>query len=77
MSQATSSQPSPDWNKLLAPYRGAVTWKSFFQLGTTAVLFAGFWAAMLWSLDVGYWLTLLLAIPAGTMLIRLFMLQHD
>lgn len=77
MSQASSSQPSPDWNKLLAPYRNAVTWKSLFQLLTTAALFAGFWAAMLWSLGVGYWLTLLLAIPAGTMLIRLFMLQHD
>ena len=32
---------------------------------------------MLWSLEVGYWLTLLLAVPAAFMVVRLFMLQHD
>ncbi len=71
------SQPSIDWQKLLAPYRHVVTWKSVFQLVTTAALLAAFWFAMLWSLEVGYWLTLLLALPAATMLVRLFMLQHD
>ncbi|HJS47482.1 MAG TPA: fatty acid desaturase [Gemmatimonadales bacterium] len=68
---------NPDWNKLLAPYRHVVTWKSLFQLGTTSALLALFWLAMLWSLEVGYWLTLLLALPAAMMLVRLFMLQHD
>jgi omega-6 fatty acid desaturase (delta-12 desaturase) len=71
------SQPSIDWQKLLAPYRHVVTWKSVFQLVTTAALLALFWFAMLWSLEVGYWLTLLLALPAAMMLVRLFMLQHD
>ncbi|MBZ0112278.1 MAG: fatty acid desaturase [Thermoanaerobaculia bacterium] len=32
---------------------------------------------MLQSLEVGYWLTLLLAIPAVGMLTRLFIIQHD
>jgi omega-6 fatty acid desaturase (delta-12 desaturase) len=41
------------------------------------VLFAGAWAAMYVSLGVGYWLTLLLAVPAAFMLIRLFIVQHD
>src|SRR5690606_958438 len=71
------SQPSIDWQKLLAPYRHVVTWKSVFQLVTTAALLALFWFAMLWSLEGGYWLTLLLALPAAMMLVRLFMLQHD
>ncbi len=29
------------------------------------------------SLDVGYWLTLLLAVPAAGFLVRLFIIQHD
>ena len=29
------------------------------------------------SLGVGYWLTLLLAVPAAGFLVRLFMIQHD
>ena len=68
---------SIDWNALLAPYRHPVAWKSLFQLVTTALLLALCWAAMVGSLSVGYWLTLLLAVPAAAMTMRLFMLQHD
>ncbi len=83
MSPETSRAGNPratqsiDWNAMLAPYRRPVMWKSLFQLVTTAALLAAFWFAMLWSLDVGYWLTLLLAVPAAFMVVRLFMLQHD
>jgi omega-6 fatty acid desaturase (delta-12 desaturase) len=66
-----------DWNAMLAPYRRPVTWRSVAQLATTASLLALFWLLMWWSLDVGYWLSLLLAVPAALMLVRLFMLQHD
>ena len=67
-----------DWSALLAPYREPSRWKSFRQLAGTAALLVVFWIATLWSLEVGgYWLTLLAAIPAACMTIRLFMLQHD
>jgi omega-6 fatty acid desaturase (delta-12 desaturase) len=66
-----------DWNAKLAPYRHPVLWKSVFQLASTVLLLGGLWFAMLWSLEVGYWLTLLLALPTALMLVRLFMLQHD
>ena len=75
--QETTANQTTDWNAMLAPYRRPVMWKSLFQLITTAVLLSGCWFAMLWSLDVGYWLTLLLAIPAAFMIVSLFMLQHD
>lgn len=75
-SEATSPQGA-EWNKALAPYRHSVTWKSLFQLATTASLLAVFWTAMYWSLSYGYWLTLILALPAAAMTMRLFMLQHD
>lgn len=66
-----------DWNRLLAPYRSSVLWASVWQLASTAALFIACWATMLWSLSVGYWLTLLLAVPTAMMVVRLFMLQHD
>ncbi len=73
----TSPVPAPDWNALLAPYRHPITWKSVWQLASTAALFVAAWLVMRWSLGVGYWLTLLLAPVAAMMVVRLFMLQHD
>ena len=33
---------------------------------------------LIWAvLDVSYWLSLLLAVPAAGFLVRLFMIQHD
>lgn len=66
-----------DWNKMLAPYREPHGWSSTWQLASTSVLLIVFWIAAYWALDVSYFLTLLLAIPAAFMVIRLFMLQHD
>lgn len=68
---------SIDWNTVLAPYRSPVLWSSLWQLASTATLFIACWALMLWSLSIGYWLTLLLAAPTAMMVVRLFMLQHD
>jgi omega-6 fatty acid desaturase (delta-12 desaturase) len=35
------------------------------------------WGLMWLSLGIGYWLTLLLAVPTAGFLVRLFMIQHD
>jgi omega-6 fatty acid desaturase (delta-12 desaturase) len=74
---ASPSHDAIDWNALLAPYRSAITWRSTWQLASTAILFVACWLLMRWSLEVGYWLTLLLAVPTALMVVRLFMLQHD
>jgi omega-6 fatty acid desaturase (delta-12 desaturase) len=65
------------WNEILAPYKRPHLGRSLFQLLTTAALFAAAWALMLASLEVGWWLTWLLALPAGGLLTRLFIIQHD
>jgi len=65
------------WNQILAPYKKSHRGKSLFQLITTSVLFVAGWVAMLYSLEVGYWLTLLLALPTAGLLTRLFIIQHD
>src|SRR5437762_10093372 len=65
------------WTARLARYKGPELKRSVWQLATAAALFAGAWALMYASLRVGYWLTLLLAVPAAFFLIRLFIIQHD
>jgi acyl-lipid omega-6 desaturase (Delta-12 desaturase) len=69
--------PAERWRKIVAPYRGADACRSIFQVTTTAGFFVLLWIAMLWSLSVSYALTLLLAVPTGCFLMRLFMIQHD
>ena len=61
----------------MAPYRRPRLRQSIIQIVDTAVPFAALWLAMLWSLEVGYWLTLLLSVPTSLLLVRLFILQHD
>lgn len=51
--------------------------RSIAQVLTTAVPFVVVWAAMLYSLDYAYWITLLLAVPAAGLLVRFFVIQHD
>jgi omega-6 fatty acid desaturase (delta-12 desaturase) len=65
------------WDARLAPFRRPSTARSVWQLVSTAFLLAGAWALMYFSLGVGYWLTLLLAVPAAFFLVRLFIVQHD
>ncbi|MCP4204589.1 MAG: fatty acid desaturase, partial [bacterium] len=55
----------------------AIDRKAWFQLLTTAGLLALNWLLMLKSLQLSYWLTLLLAIPAVGLQIRLFIFLHD
>ena len=51
--------------------------RSVLQVLTTIVPLGVLWATMLFMLDYGYWLTLLLAVPTAGFLVRLFLIQHD
>ena len=65
------------WSARLARYKGPDPSRSVWQLASAAGLFAAAWALMYASLGVGYWLTLLLALPTCFFLVRLFIIQHD
>jgi len=66
-----------DWISILTPYREQSRVRSISELAMTAGLFAISWLVMLASLQVGYWLTLILAVPTAGLLIRMFLIQHD
>jgi acyl-lipid omega-6 desaturase (Delta-12 desaturase) len=53
------------------------TRRSSIQLLITGAGFASIWLIMWLCRDQGYWITLLLAFPAGGFLLRLFAIQHD
>lgn len=66
------------WMQDVKPYMHPETAKSVWQVVNTLVPFAILWGLMYYSLhNVGYWLTLLLAIPAGGLLVRAFIITHD
>jgi omega-6 fatty acid desaturase (delta-12 desaturase) len=79
--RSTSIRPAstkqPGWKSLAAKYQTASAWKSVWQLVNSLVPFLAIWCLMLLSLDVGYWLTLLLSLAAAGFLVRLFIIQHD
>jgi omega-6 fatty acid desaturase (delta-12 desaturase) len=53
------------------------TKRSIWQIVNTLVPYVALWVLMVLSLDISYWLTLLLAIPAAGFLVRLFIQFHD
>jgi acyl-lipid omega-6 desaturase (Delta-12 desaturase) len=62
---------------VLTGYREPSFARSMLELLVTAVPFVLLWILMWSALDAGYWLCLLLAVPAAGFLVRLFMIQHD
>ena len=65
------------WNRILEPYWGADIRRSVTQLLTSVIPYVVLWYLMLRSLEIGYWLTLLLALPTAGFSMRMFIIQHD
>jgi acyl-lipid omega-6 desaturase (Delta-12 desaturase) len=65
------------WAQILARYRAPSPARSTVELVITAGPLVLLWLLMWATLDLGYWLCLLLAVPAAGFLVRLFMIQHD
>ena len=62
---------------MLARYREPSSARGVLELAITAVPFVLIWVLMWAAVDAGYWIGLLLAVPAAGFLVRLFMIQHD
>jgi acyl-lipid omega-6 desaturase (Delta-12 desaturase) len=65
------------WPPILARYREPNSARSTIELVVTAVPFVILWILMWGAIGSGYWVGLLLAVPAAGFLVRLFMIQHD
>lgn len=75
--RSTPKPNKPAWRALVAPYQKPNTRLAVRQLLTSIPPFLVLWYATYRSLEVGYWLTLLLAVPTAGLVIRIFIIQHD
>ncbi len=75
---ASGDLPSPPaWREIVARYAKPDARRSIIQLLNTGLPFLALFAAMLCGVHYEIWATLLLAVPAAALLLRLFMFQHD
>jgi omega-6 fatty acid desaturase (delta-12 desaturase) len=66
------------WTQILGRYREPSRLRSALELAITFAPLAALWAAAWFAYSLGFWwASLLIAIPAGGFLVRLFMIQHD
>jgi omega-6 fatty acid desaturase (delta-12 desaturase) len=72
-----SEQFAGELAKELADHEARSDWRASVQVLTTAAAFVTLWVAAWSTLEISYFLTLLLAIPTGAFLVRFFVLQHD
>jgi len=63
--------------QVLVHYRMPSLRRSVTELVITLGPLVVLWALMWGALHIGYWLCLLLAVPAAGFLVRLFLIQHD
>ncbi len=65
------------WQAAVARYSFPDAWRSWWQVINSLVPFLGGWYLMYRSLEIGYWLTLILAVPTAGFMVRLFIIFHD
>jgi len=79
-SGAATPQPTEtNWHQALLPYGRPSYRKAIWQLVDTFVPYLALWALMIYLCREGhsYWISLALSLPAGALLIRIFIFFHD
>ena len=78
VSAAPAGADARNWTRILNRYREPSKGRSLIELAITFLPLAFLWFAMWAAVHfIGYWLALLIAVPAAGFLVRLFMIQHD
>jgi omega-6 fatty acid desaturase (delta-12 desaturase) len=65
------------WQGIVSKYAYPETWRSVWQICNSVIPFLAMWYVMYRSLEIGYWLTLLLAVPTAGFMVRCFIIFHD
>jgi len=73
------SSSSSDWFKNIARFEKPTLRQSIWQIINTLIPYLVLWIIMLYAMKEGYpyWMILLLSVPAGLFMVRLFILFHD
>jgi len=65
------------WQNVVSQYAFPDVWRSWWQVVNSLVPFLFLWYLAYRSLEVSYWLTLLLIVPTAGFMTRLFIIFHD
>lgn len=65
------------WRPHIAAYEKPSVARATWQLINSIGAYAALWCAMAWTIDISWWLTLPIALLAGAILVRVFIIFHD
>ena len=82
MSNSTSpngtAQPDTSkWKEIVARYQKPCVGRATWQMVNTIIPFIGLWVAMYFTKGISWWITVPLAILAGALTVRMFIIFHD
>ncbi|MEP6622455.1 MAG: fatty acid desaturase [bacterium] len=77
MDTALDGAKDSDWRAIVSRYQPSNTARAVTQIVTTLIPLATAFYLMYRSLALPYWITLVLAIPTGGLLVRTFIIMHD
>jgi len=75
-----AARPAADnaaWKEIVARYQKPSVWRAVWQIVNTVVPYAALWYLMYLCLPVSWWLVVPLAVLAGGILVRVFIIFHD
>lgn len=75
--QRSRPQSRPDWKAIVAQYQEPDARKASWQLVNTLVPYIALWALMYFAVSLSWWITIPLAMLAGGLLVRAFIIFHD
>jgi omega-6 fatty acid desaturase (delta-12 desaturase) len=73
----TNGTENVRWQDVVARYASSDLRRSLWQVINTLVPYFAMWYLMIRSVEISYWLTLLLAIPTAGFMVRTFIIFHD
>jgi len=65
------------WRQVVDKYQRPSTGRALWQMVNTFVPYALLWCAMYFTLQISWWVTVPLAVLAGGLLVRIFIIFHD
>jgi omega-6 fatty acid desaturase (delta-12 desaturase) len=75
--QKIKEDETTDWIKIISRYNKPDALKSWWQIINSVGSYIILWFLMVKSLEISYWLTLLLSVFAAGFMIRIFIIFHD
>lgn len=65
------------WKEIVARYQKPCIGRATWQMVNTLIPYVGLWVAMYFTKSISWWLTIPLAVVAGGLLVRTFIIFHD